>query len=109
MKSKKRVVEFDLSPVNAKRMLTDIAKDSGRVFISDHAEKRMKKRNITRAQVMKCLKHGIITEGPSRGIKGNWELRIETLSAGDPIAVVAALDKDNKGNLIVVITTYKSN
>lgn len=107
MSKKTTVVEFDLSPTNAKRMLIETARDSGRIFFVDHAEKRMKQRNITRTQVIRCLTHGVITEGPYRNIKGSWQLRIETLSAGDPLTVIAVLDRDNKGNCVIVITTYK--
>lgn len=106
MDQKKNVVELDLSPEHARRILNQIVTQSERVFFTSHAEERMAERQITRTQILRCLEHGTFTEGPYRDIKGNWKFTLETLSAGDPLAVVAALDKDNKGNYVVVITTY---
>lgn len=107
MDQKKNVVELDLSPDHAKRILNQVAAQSERVFFTEHAEHRMRERRITRTQVIRCLLHGKITEGLCRDIKGNWKFTIETLSAGDPLLVAAALDKDGKGNYVVVITTYR--
>lgn len=100
------VVTMDLSRPRAVRLLKEIAVDSARVFITTHAEKRMKERKITRAQVERCLLNGNITEGPARGTQGNWEMRVEVYSAGEPVTVVAALDYDDDGNYIVVITVF---
>jgi hypothetical protein len=66
----------------------------------------MRKRRITRTQVMRCLLRGEITEGPARSMKGNWEMRIETISAGNAIQVVAALERTDGEGHIVVVTTY---
>lgn len=103
----KNVVAFDLSPAKAKEQIAEIAKNSGRVFFTDHAEERMIKRKITRKQVHCCLKHGVVIENPVRDLYGDWKVTLETLSAGDPITVVAVLRKDKKGELILVITSYK--
>jgi len=104
--SQDSVVKMELSVPKAKKVLLEITEDSSRVFFRPHAEKRMKQRNITRPQVIRCLRSGAITEGPARGIEGNWEMRMEVLSAGDPITVVAALDNDEQGNFVVVITAF---
>jgi hypothetical protein len=101
------VVTLNLTPPRALQILRKIAQDSSRVFFTVHAEKQMGKRRITRIQVLRCLLHGHLVEGPARGIKGNWELSVEVFSAGEPITVVAALDHDERGNLIIVISTYK--
>ena len=107
MNKNTNVLDFDLSRANAKRIITEIVKESGRVFFTDHAEQRMKQRKITRIQVLRCLQHGSFTEGPYRDIKGNWKFNIDSFSAGENLTVTAALDRDNSGNYIVVITTYK--
>ncbi|SDY38641.1 DUF4258 domain-containing protein [Nitrosomonas sp. Nm58] len=100
------IVALDLTCANAKQLIAEIAKDSARVFYTTHAEKRMKERKITRSQVQRCLLHGKITEGPYRDIHGKWCLTLETFSAGEPVAVVAALDKDSDGSMIIIITSY---
>ncbi len=71
-----------------------------------HAEKRMRQRKITRTQVLRCLTHGHVIEGPSPSIKGNWEMKMEVMSAGEIVAVVAALEKDDSGNFAVIITVF---
>ncbi|MET0049173.1 MAG: DUF4258 domain-containing protein [Sedimenticola sp.] len=99
------VVALDLSAARAQQVIKEIADDhSERVVYTAHAKKQMRKRHITRVQVLRCLRHGQITEGPARSAKGNWQFTIESYSAGIPVAV--ALDHDRNGNLIVVITTY---
>ncbi|MFA5531779.1 MAG: DUF4258 domain-containing protein [Thiohalomonadaceae bacterium] len=102
------IIALDLSRPVALRIVREIAADSSRVAITDHARERMAQRRITDAQVVRCLKHGLITEGPARGVRGNWEFTLEVLSAGDPVAIVAALDRDTRGNYVVVITAYKA-
>ncbi|PHS73498.1 MAG: hypothetical protein COB22_02060 [Cycloclasticus sp.] len=90
----------------AKNLIKKIAKDSSRVIFTKHAEKRMCTRKITRTQVLKCLTHGHIVEGPALSIKGNMEMKIEVMSAGEIIAVVTALEKDELGNFVVIITVF---
>ncbi|MBA2591154.1 MAG: DUF4258 domain-containing protein [Pseudomonadota bacterium] len=101
-----KVVPIGLTPERAKRLVREIARDSGRVFFTHHAEVRMRQRHITRTQVMRCLSHGTCIEGPARDIKGNWTIKLEVPSAGVLVAAVAALDRDEAGDLIIVITVY---
>ncbi|MET0105701.1 MAG: DUF4258 domain-containing protein [Sedimenticola sp.] len=101
------VVALDLSAARAQQVIKEIADEhSERVVYTAHAKTQMRKRRITRVQVLRCLRHGQITEGPARSANGNWQFTIESYSAGTPVAVAAALDHDRNGNLIVVITTY---
>lgn len=100
------VLELDLTPVLAKQILKEIIKaDDGRVFFARHAEQRMVERRITRKQVC-CLKNGRFAEEPHRGPGGDWKMTLDSVSAGDVITVVAALDYDNERNITIVITTY---
>lgn len=105
-KNNNNVVTLDLDPVRALQIVREIAEDSARVFFTEHAEKRMKQRKISRTQVLKCFAHGQITEGPVRSASGNWTLTMEVLTAGDIVTVVSALDHDEDGNYILVITSY---
>lgn len=85
------------------------AEDSARVFFTAHAEERMNERGVTRTQVLRCLKHGkMLRSDPKKSDQGNWTLKLEVMSAGEAVKVVAALDFDEKiGDYIVVITTYR--
>jgi hypothetical protein len=100
---------ISLNEAQARSILGSVCVDSSRVFFSRHAEERMVERDITRSQVFTCLKNGVFIEGPARGSKGNWEFKLEVHAAGDVIRVVAALDSDNKGDFVVVITSYFGN
>jgi hypothetical protein len=86
------------------KLLKALAGDSSRVFFLPHATMRMKERNITQSQVFRCLKRGYIIEGPAKEINGNWRMVLETCSAGDRIRVVAEIEEDKNGNLLIVVT-----
>jgi len=102
------VLELDLTPTLAKQILKEIVEaDDGRVFFRTHADERMAQRGITRTQVYRCLKCGRFVEEPCRSDRyGNWEMKLEVVSAGDIVSVVAALDYDEDRNIIIVITTF---
>lgn len=100
------VIDFNITPARAKKLLKEISLNSARVFFTNHAEKRMRERKITRTQVLRCLTHGSIVEGPAPSIKGNMEMRLEVMSAGEIVTVVAALERDDTGNFAVIITVF---
>lgn len=87
----------------ALRMIREAATDSARVYLSGHAEKRMRQRRITRVQVLECLRRGQITEGPVLDIKGNWTCRVERLVAGDQVKVAVAIERRSNLTVITVI------
>jgi len=101
------VLELDLTPILAKQILKEIVEaDDGRVFFARHAEQRMVERGITRKQVLCCMKNGRFAEEPHRGPGGDWKMTLDSVSAGDVITVVAALDYDHERNITIVITAY---
>lgn len=102
----KKIVAFDLNKVKAKHLIAEIAKDSSRVFITDHARKRMNERKITDTQIHRCLGHGQMKDEPFRNQKGNWQVTLETITAGERVVVVAAIEKEVDGGYIVVITAH---
>lgn len=97
----------NLSENNALRKLRELAENSSKVLFSDHAVKRMKQRKITRPQVICCLKHGQIEEGPYRNTHGAWQMRLSVKAAGEIINVVAVIDHDTMtGEHSVIITVF---
>lgn len=105
-----RVLPFG-SPVpqsKVREVVAHVASNSGNVFFTIHAEERMVQRRISRTQVLRCLMHGDAASNyPKRSEKGNWLIKLQVLSAGDVVSVVAALDRDaSTGDFVVVITTY---
>lgn len=101
-----KVVQFDLTAARALEILRAVSKDSSRVFFTDHADRQMAKRKIGRTQVLRCLQRGRIVENPFRSLKGSWEMAVEAVAAGSTVHVACALDKDEKGDFIIVISAY---
>ena len=95
-----------LAPPMALEIVREIAATTERVKFTYHVLERMAERNITTKQVLCCLRNGWIVEGPAKSIKGNWEMTLKVISAGDAVNVVIALDRDVHGNTVVVITTF---
>ena len=94
----------DLSEAAARSKLRELAKDSSKVFYTDHARKRMKQRMITPSQILCCMEHGQFEEGPYRETNGSWKMKLSVISAGDVISVVVVLDYDDitKDHSIVI-------
>ena len=95
-----------LSRDRIRQMVRQTAEDSSRVIFTKHAFEKMRERKITVTEVLRCLRKGLVREGPTEEIRGGWRLTLEVLSAGEPVAVVAVLSHDSDGNLVVVVTTY---
>jgi len=66
----------------------------------------MRTRRITTTQVLDVLRKGVIVEGPAPSIKGGWTCTIERFVAGDQLAVVVAIEKDQRGQPVIIVTAY---
>ena len=100
---------FELNSVSAKRIIKDIAERTEKVIITDHVRARMKQRRITTAQVLDCLRRGLVREEPVFNDRyGSWEIKLEVITSGDIVNVIAALRKDKSG-YVVVVTAYKGD
>lgn len=65
----------------------------------------MAERRVTRMQVIRCLRHGMILEGPIWSMtKGNWECRMHHIVAGDSLTVGLAIDLDEN---VVIVTVFR--
>lgn len=80
--------------------------EGGRLIFAEHALERMEQRDVSFAQVNQVLRRGEITEGPTYSTRyENWQFRMEALTAGDHVSVVAAIEIQNlMGETIVAIT-----
>jgi len=99
-------IPLRLNDANMLRLIRQIAADSGSVFLEPHSKKRMKQRHITRTQVLACLRSATVEEPAHENIRGNWQCTLRHLHAGDLVRVVAAIEKDESGNWIAVITVF---
>jgi hypothetical protein len=92
-----------LNHADAVRLVRIIAADSNNIVVIAHAKKRGKQRSITRIQIERCVRMGIITEGPFINQHGNWQMNLTRQTAGEEITCVAAIEWATR---IIVITTF---
>ena len=108
-RSSSTIRRIALSSASAQRLIRELVKDDGTVFFSHHAETRMRQRNVSRPQVLSCLAKGRVAEGPSLGIKGNWEVAFEHCVSGDDLRVVVALEREaTSATHLLVITVIRT-
>lgn len=91
---------------NASGLIKQIAKDSSRVVVTVHCSERMVERSITLAQVLRCLIRGVEKDVELDNSTGCFKATLEHRTAGVRLSVVAALDKDEKGGLVVAVTAF---
>lgn len=80
---------------------------SARVFFTKHAQTRFEERDISTLDVLDCLRHGRVVEGPAQSAKGNWQFTVSRFCAGEVVTVAGALELDEAGDYIIVITAYR--
>ena len=93
----------DLSPDTALRIVRELAADSDRIVVLDHASKRMAKRRITRRQVEMCLRKGTVVEGPFINPKGNWQVTLFRHAAGEELKCAVAIEWSHT---LLVVTVF---
>lgn len=101
------LLPFPLPKKKALEIIREIATNSGRVFYSGHARARMAEREISMPDVMECLSRGQITEGPANMPAGDWRFTISWFRAGSPLQVVGAIDIDDDGTYLVIVTAIQ--
>ncbi|WP_416423399.1 DUF4258 domain-containing protein [Pseudomonas sp. App30] len=102
-----RSLPYPLPKQTALSLIRQIAVNSGRVLYTAHARQRMTEREITLPDVMECLAKGQITEGPAYMPKGDWRFTLSWFRAGSPLQVVGAIDIDEDGTYLVVVTAIQ--
>ena len=107
--SETKVVKLPLSIQQAAQILQQVADDTRRLIITYHADERMRERGITRTDVIRVLSTGRIVEGPGQSAKGNWEMRVEGISAGSYVTLGVAIDYtvlEEQDCVAIIITTF---
>lgn len=85
-------------------IIRDVAEYSGRVYLSHHAKEQMRDRAISRTEVNAVLKHGEIVESVHQTPKGSYKTSIESYEAGRCIRVAVAIDYDDMGSKLIIVT-----
>ena len=96
--------QIPLSDASFLKRLRAIAKDSHRVYLTHHAKRRMAQRRVNLRQVLECLRKGRICEPAHLTIQGDWKATLEHQYAGDRVRVAVAIEKQEDGDLAVVVT-----
>jgi hypothetical protein len=99
-------IPFVLNDRNLLRLLRAAARETSRVFMTSHAKQRMRQRRITPTQVYDCLRKGVITEPAHVNIHGHWQCTLMRRNAGDEVCVAAALERNDNGDWIAVVTVF---
>ncbi|EDX0371751.1 DUF4258 domain-containing protein [Salmonella enterica] len=99
------IIPYPLTRSKALEIIRDLARTSSRQFYTRHAKERMRERGFSTTDVLDCLQKGRISEGPFQAANGNWQFTMVWFRAGAHIQVVAALDTDDEGNYLIIITT----
>jgi hypothetical protein len=98
-----RTLPFILNDANFLLHMREILQARS-MFLTDHAKKRMVQRKVSSQQILQCLQRGSIDEPAHLTIQGDWSATIGYFTGGDYVKVAAAISKDNKGEIIIVIT-----
>jgi hypothetical protein len=99
--SAKKVVPFRMTEAAAKRLLSQIAVKSSNVIFTDHAVSQMKRRKITRPQIISCLRKGLITEAPYLDHHGLWKVRVERYASGENVGCAVAIDNSKQKSIVI--------
>ena len=99
-------VPIPLNDANMLRIIRDLAQDSANVRLRKHAKARMALRGITFTQVLACLRKGSIDEPAHTSIQGDWKCTLRHQHAGDVVHVTAAIEKDESGKWVAVVTVF---
>lgn len=99
-------VPFRLNDANMLQRIRKTAEDSSSVFLTPHARQQLIKRGFTLKQVIECLRKGSIVDHARMNARGNWQSTMQYRWAGDEINIAAALERNEKGDWIAVITVF---
>jgi hypothetical protein len=95
-----------MKPADALKIIRERAQDSGHIFILRHARQRMIERGVDDLDVQRCLRGGVITEGPYVPVDsrtGAWRCNVEGIINGDRLRVVVELPKEPPDLLVVTV------
>lgn len=101
--AKIKALPFILNDANFLLRVRDILQARS-MFLTDHAKKRMVQRKVSSQQILQCLQRGSIEEPAHLTIYGDWSATIGYFTGGEYVNVAVAITKDNKGEVIIVIT-----
>lgn len=83
-------------------------KNADDILITKHCELRMDERGITRREIWTCLRRGCVCSDPTfNAEKRSWEFKFQEPAPRDIICVVLAVQFDESGEALFVLTAYE--
>ncbi len=93
------------SLVQLARHIRAVARDSAAVLFTQHVSVQMRKRKVSSAEVLECLRLGSLRRVPEPNLgKGSLECRMERYVVGRELAVIVALCEEDPD--LVVVTVF---
>lgn len=101
-----RLAFRDMTNVQLQAHIRRMAKDSARVFFTEHAYERMARRSVSDWEVFVCLRQGVIERPPVQDrLKGTLKCTMEHFGSVRNLAVVVALDDEDPDVIVVTVMT----
>lgn len=97
------IVPLKLGAPQALRMIRELARDTDKIVVIQHAKSRQRQRKISRRQIELCVQKGIISEGPYLNQHGHWQVSLERRAAGEEITCAVAIEWASR---LIVVTVY---
>jgi len=83
-----------------------LAKDTSKVFFTDHVQSRMLLRRVSDIEVLDCLRTGVIQRPPQLDREtGDLKCRMESFGSNRNLAVMVALSDQDSDLLVVTVMT----
>jgi hypothetical protein len=83
-----------------------LAKDSGCVYMVDHARLRMQERRVNDMEVLMCLRHGVVQRPATVNDKsGEVRVRMDHFGSARNLSVVVELSDADPDVLVVTVMT----
>jgi hypothetical protein len=100
------VYPLTLSPARARALIAEIARDTSRVIIGDHAQARMEQRGISDVELYRILRCGDVLDDPSRTRHKEWKCKVVMRLKGSRVAGAVTIILHD-GNLFVMTVEWE--
>jgi hypothetical protein len=85
------VIKFRLRPEKAQAIVREIAADTSKVIIGDHAKERMAQREISDIELYRLLRTGHVMEEPTQTERNEWKCKVVKKLKGNRDAGVVTI------------------
>lgn len=104
--ARENVYPLGLTPTRARALIAEIAKDTSRVIIGDHASERMELRGISAMELYRILQCGDVLDAPMRTKHKEWKCKVVMRLPGSRTAGAVTIILHD-GNLFVMTVEWE--